>query len=136
MSKVTHKRNTEKFGGINRPRLFAIILSVAAAASGQASPAAVNLREADYLQSGGYRQAADSRWEITGSTANSMLGESFSANPPGPYVTVNGGPTDGDPGELEGAVPNTISEPMSYVLTGVGLLGLGSFARRRRRTDE
>jgi LPXTG-motif cell wall-anchored protein len=118
---------------MNRPRLFTIILSVAAAASGQASPAAANLREADYLQSGGYRQAADSGREI--STANSMLGES---SPPGPYVTItgNGRPTDGDPDELEGALPNTISEPMSYVLTGAGLLGLGSFARRRRRTNE
>jgi hypothetical protein len=123
---------------MNRPLLFTIILSVAAA-NGFARQAAVILPPADGLESGSYCQIADSRVEIAGSTADSLVGQSFSVSLPGPYGTVTG-----DSGQalgnlavsgVEGALPATTSEPMSYVLIGTGLLALGSFARRRRPNE-
>jgi LPXTG-motif cell wall-anchored protein len=130
VSKVTHEQNTGKFGWMTRPLFITIILSVTAAANGYASPAAFILPPADGLQSGDYCQTADSGCEIT---AAGSIGIGS-----GSTVTGNSGPADGDLDVpvVAGALPNTTSEPISYVLIGAGLLGLGSFARRRRGPSE
>jgi LPXTG-motif cell wall-anchored protein len=113
---------------MNRPLLVTIILSVAAVANGYASPAATILQSGDGLQSANYWHTADPGCEITGSTADSLYS-------PHAIVTRDSGETDGDMdlSGVAGALPTTRSEPISYVLIGSSLIGLGSFARRRRR---
>jgi hypothetical protein len=109
---------------MSRPLLFTFILSVAAAANGHASPA-FSLGAADGLRSRDDCQIADPGCDIAGLTFNALDAT----------VTRDSGLADGDleVSRVEGVVPITPSEPMSYVLVGSGLLAVGSFARRRRR---
>jgi hypothetical protein len=113
-----------------RPLFITIILSVGAAANGYASPAAFILPPADGRQSSDYCQTADPGCEIT---AAGSIGIGS-----GSTVTGNSGQADGDldASVMEGALPTTAPEPMSSVLVGTGLIGLGSFARRRRWPNE
>jgi hypothetical protein len=130
VSKVTHEQNTEKFGWKTRPLFITIILSVTAAANGYASPAAFILPLADGLQSGDSCQTADSGCETT--AAGSIgIGSGLT-------VTGNCGQADSDLDVpvVVGALPTTAPEPMSSVPIGAGPIGLGSFARRRRRPNE
>jgi hypothetical protein len=113
---------------MSRPLLVTMILSVAVAAIGHASPAAFILPPADGLQSRTECHVADSSCGTAGLTSES----------PNATVIGDSGPAGGGLGvsRVEGALPTSPSEPMSYVLVGSGLLVIGSFARRRRRASE
>jgi hypothetical protein len=143
------KQITEKFGVIGRPAIFTIILGAAAAVNGYASAAAFILPPDNGLQSARFCDFTDSGCGIfakgsltmsTGPTADSLQGQPFleSLNAAADAVP---GDADQKAGDLavsgsEGAPPVPTPEPVSSVLIGFGLVGLGSLTRRRRRASE